>query len=108
MLHNLLMRLSENAHLPFGRLTALSKVEGLRYPHPSSLRRTSMYASFLGISEALHMDIFHQPLRDRFFDSLNISLNTLMRQGFWVSLFPFQYLLHSLTVFLRLTEQPKL
>jgi len=28
-----------------------------------------MYASFLGISEALHMDIFHQPLRSRFFDS---------------------------------------
>jgi hypothetical protein len=51
------MRLSENAHL-------------LRYPHPSSLRRTFMYASSLGISEALHMDIFHQPLRSRFFDSL--------------------------------------
>jgi hypothetical protein len=32
------MRLSENVHLPFGRLTALSKVEGLRYPPPSSLR----------------------------------------------------------------------
>jgi hypothetical protein len=47
-----------------------------------------MYASFLGISEApvpragsmterdfaklnLHMDIFHQPLRNRFFDSLS-------------------------------------
>ena len=29
-----------------------------------------MYASFLGISEALHLDIFHQPLRNRFFDSL--------------------------------------
>jgi hypothetical protein len=42
------MRLSENAHLPFGKpfdrltvlskvegLMALSKVEGLRYPHPS-------------------------------------------------------------------------
>ncbi|KPK15315.1 MAG: hypothetical protein AMK69_27720 [Nitrospira bacterium SG8_3] len=43
------MRLSENAHL-------------LHYPHPSSLRRTSRYASFLGISEALHPDIFHQPL----------------------------------------------
>ncbi len=55
------MRLSENAHL-------------LRYPYPSSLRRTSKYASFLGISEALHMDIFHQPLRRRFFDSLNIRL----------------------------------
>ena len=79
----MLLRLSGNAHLPFdklmalskvegpfGRLTALSKVEGLRYPHPSSLRRTSTYASFLGILEALHMDIFHQPLRIRFFDSL--------------------------------------
>jgi hypothetical protein len=41
------MRLWENAHLPFdklmalskvegpfGRLTALSRIEGLRYPHP--------------------------------------------------------------------------
>jgi len=64
------MRLSENAHLPFGTLTALSKVEGLRYPHPSSLRRTSLYASFLGISEALQPDIFHKPLRSRFFESL--------------------------------------
>jgi hypothetical protein len=52
------MRLLENAHL-------------LRYPYPSSLWRTSVYASFLGISEALHLDIFHQPLRSRFFDSLN-------------------------------------
>ncbi len=64
-----LKRLSGNVHLPFDKLMALSKVEGLRYPHPSSLRRTSMYASFLGISEALHLDIFHQPLRSRFFDS---------------------------------------
>ena len=55
--HRMGLRLSENAHL-------------LRYPHPSSLRRTSMYASFLGISEALQLDIFHQPLRRRFFDSL--------------------------------------
>ncbi len=34
----LLLRLSENAHLPFDRpfdrLMALSKAEGLRYPHP--------------------------------------------------------------------------
>jgi hypothetical protein len=29
-----------------------------------------MYASFLGISEALHMAIFRQPLRSLFFDSL--------------------------------------
>jgi hypothetical protein len=64
------LRLTENAHLPFDKLTALSKAEGLRYPHPSSLRRTSLYASFLGISEALHMDIFRQPLKERFFESL--------------------------------------
>jgi hypothetical protein len=75
-------RLSENPHLPFDvpfdrltvlsrveGLTALSKAEGLRYPYPSSLRRTSMYASFLGISEALHLDIFHQPPKILFFDS---------------------------------------
>ncbi len=35
-----MLRLSENAHLPFDRLMALSNIEGLRYPHPSSLRRT--------------------------------------------------------------------
>ncbi len=64
------LRLLENAHLPFDRLTVLSKIEGLRYPHPSSLRRTSMYASFLGISQALHLDILHQPLRSLVFDSL--------------------------------------
>jgi hypothetical protein len=58
------MRLSENAHL-------------LRYPHPSSLRRTTTYASFLGISEALHLGIFHQPLRGRFFDSLNEAIGVL-------------------------------
>jgi hypothetical protein len=46
------LRLSENTHLPFDMpfdrltvlsrvegLTALSEVEGLHYPHPSSLRR---------------------------------------------------------------------
>jgi hypothetical protein len=35
-----------------------------------------MYASFLGISsrsKACGMDIFHQPLRSRFFDSLSTS-----------------------------------
>ena len=82
-------RLSENAHLPFDRLTALSIAEGLRYPHPLSLRRTGMYASLHGIcpqktrtpraldadsprfrrgspvSEALYLDIFHQPPEKR-------------------------------------------
>jgi len=64
-------RLSENPHLPFDRLTALrddaklkvlSKVEGQRYPHPSSLRRITTYASFQRISDALHLGIFQQPL----------------------------------------------
>jgi hypothetical protein len=31
-----------------------------------------MYASFLRISEALHLGIFHQPLKKRLFDSLNV------------------------------------
>jgi hypothetical protein len=44
---------------------------GRRPSGPEALRRTSVYASFLGISEALHMDIFHQPLRSSFFESLN-------------------------------------
>jgi hypothetical protein len=66
----LIKRLSENIHLPFDKLMVLSKVEGLRYPHPSSLRRISLYASFFGISEALHMMIFHQPLKSPFFDRL--------------------------------------
>jgi hypothetical protein len=33
----------------------------LRYAHPSSLQRTHMYASFLKISRALHLDVFEQP-----------------------------------------------
>ena len=33
----------------------------LRFPHPSSLQRTSEYASFLRISGALHLGIFEQP-----------------------------------------------
>jgi hypothetical protein len=41
-------RLSENPHLR-------------RYPHPSSLRRTDKYASFLSTSDALHLSIFQQP-----------------------------------------------
>jgi hypothetical protein len=41
-------RLLKNAHL-------------LRYPHSSSLRRTSMYASLFGISGALHLAVFEQP-----------------------------------------------
>jgi hypothetical protein len=41
-------RLLKNAHL-------------LRFPYPSSLRRTPKYASFLRISGALHLGIFEQP-----------------------------------------------
>ena len=41
-------RLLKNAHL-------------LRFPHPSSLQRTTKYASLLGTSGALHLDIFDQP-----------------------------------------------
>jgi hypothetical protein len=41
-----------------------------RCPYPSSLRRTSMYASFLRISGALHLGIFDQPSGFGFFSSL--------------------------------------
>jgi hypothetical protein len=49
--------LLKNGHLP-------------RFPHPSSLRRTAKYASFLRISGALHLTIFEQPEKDNFFSSL--------------------------------------
>jgi len=39
----------------------------LRYAHPSSLRRTGTYASFLRISRALHLDVFDQPEKNYFF-----------------------------------------
>jgi hypothetical protein len=38
-----------------------------RYPHPSSLRRTTVYVSFLGISGALHLRIFYQPASKRLY-----------------------------------------
>ena len=51
-------RLLKNAHLPFGRLTALSFAEGLRCATPAYEK----YASFLMILHALHPDIFEQPV----------------------------------------------
>jgi cation transporter-like permease len=44
----------------------------LRFLHPSSLRRTSEYASFLRISGALHLGIFEQPEKNHFFSDLLI------------------------------------
>ena len=44
----MITKLLKNAHL-------------LRFPHPSSLRRTFKYASLLRISGALHLGIFEQP-----------------------------------------------
>ncbi len=50
-------RLLKNAHLR-------------RCTHPSSLRRTRKYASFLRISGALHLGIFEQPAKDEFFSKV--------------------------------------
>ena len=50
-------RLLKNAHL-------------LRFPHPSSLRRTFKYASFLRISGVLHLGFFEQPAENDFFCNL--------------------------------------
>jgi hypothetical protein len=62
--------LLKNGHLPFDMLTALSKAEGLRFPYPSSLRRTGKYVSLLRISGALHLTLFEQPGKDDFFSGL--------------------------------------
>jgi len=42
----------------------------LRFPHPSSLRRTAKYASLLRISGALHLALFEQTGKYDFFNSL--------------------------------------
>jgi hypothetical protein len=42
----------------------------LRYAHSASLRRTFTYASLLGISGALHLDVFDQPAEQVFFSDL--------------------------------------
>ena len=42
----------------------------LRFPHPSSLRRTAKYASLLRISGPLHLTLFEQPGKDDLFSSL--------------------------------------
>jgi hypothetical protein len=42
----------------------------LRFPHPSSLRRTAKYASLLMISGALHLALFEQTGKDDFISSL--------------------------------------
>jgi len=34
------------------------------------LQRTRMYASFLGIARALHLDVFEQPEENHFFNNL--------------------------------------
>jgi len=41
-----------------------------RCPHPSSLRRTTKYASFLRVSGAFHLGIFEHPAKNDFFGKL--------------------------------------
>jgi len=64
-------RLLKNTHL-------------LHCAHPSSLRRTVQYASFLLISRALHLDVFDQPGRNYFFNNLlEKALVTMLRVWFY-------------------------
>jgi hypothetical protein len=48
----------------------LKKAQLLRWPHPFSFRRRSNYASFQGISAALYLDLFEQPVKFEFFIKL--------------------------------------
>jgi hypothetical protein len=59
MVQEVPLRLLKNAHL-------------LRFPYPSSLRRTSKYASFLRISGALHLGIFEQLEKFAFSATANV------------------------------------
>ncbi len=59
---------SRIGHLPFRRL--LKNAHLRRSPYPSSLQRTSKYASLLRISGALYLGIFEQPAKDEFFSKL--------------------------------------
>jgi len=52
------------------RNTPLKNAHLLRFAHPSSLRRTDLYASFLGISQALHSGMSSQPVNIGFFNTL--------------------------------------
>jgi hypothetical protein len=54
------------SHSPKGFSKLLKNAHLRRYPHPSSLRRTAKYASFLTISGALHLAVFEQPEKDAF------------------------------------------
>ena len=59
--------------LSFSRL--LKNTHLRRCPHPSSLRRTSKYASLLRISGALHLGIFEQSEKNGFCSKLLVSLS---------------------------------
>src|SRR5512146_2139923 len=54
-----------------------------RFPHPSSLRRTSKYASLLRISGALQLGIFEQPAKNDFSSKL-LDLHLVFPEPFTV------------------------
>jgi len=51
----------------------LKKVHLRRCLLPSSLRRISIYTSFLGNSGALYLNLFEQPVKNEFFCKLLIT-----------------------------------
>jgi hypothetical protein len=48
----------------------LKKAHLRRWRAPATLRRTRKYASRLGSRAALHLDLFEQPGKNKFFSSL--------------------------------------
>jgi len=63
----------KNCAIYFNR--SLKKAHLLRWPHPLSFRRRFNYVSFRGISAALSLDLFEQPVKNEFFRNLLIDLN---------------------------------
>jgi hypothetical protein len=56
--------------VPFLFSRLLKNAYLLRFPHPSSLRRTLKYASFLRISGAWHLGIFERLRNNYIFSNL--------------------------------------
>ena len=61
----------------------------LRCARHSSLRRTQKYASFLMILRALHLNVFEQPVRKNFFNTLLVLLVLQTHQRRAIHLQPF-------------------
>jgi hypothetical protein len=60
----------DSESVPADSIKRLKNTHLLCCAHPSSLRRTVKYASFLRILRAVHLDVFDPPEKNYFFNKL--------------------------------------